>query len=59
MRKPLTLLVFLLLGTAALGQTKTTQKIKIALLGTIHFTPSTQDTYKNAAVDVDSDKRQK
>src|SRR5258708_1540856 len=33
-------------------------KIRIALVGTVHFTPSAVDAYKNAALDVMGERRQ-
>lgn len=59
MKNLFTLLIIIGIATAVQGQGQQPQKIKIALLGTLHFTPSKQDTYKNEAVDLSSQKRQK
>ncbi|PRD47799.1 DUF5694 domain-containing protein [Sphingobacterium haloxyli] len=39
--------ILLLLSTITYSQTDKKEKIKIALLGSMHFTPSTQDSYSN------------
>lgn len=59
MRNIFTILAIFCMTTAVSGEAKTTKKVRIALLGTMHFTPSTQDAYKNQAVDLSSDKRKK
>lgn len=45
--------------TTVIGQTRENRKIKIVLLGTMHFTPSSQDSYKNEALNISGSKRQK
>ena len=47
MRSIYCFLISLLVTIPALAQIVKPQKIKILLLGTVHFTPSTQDKYKN------------
>ncbi|OUJ70864.1 DUF5694 domain-containing protein [Hymenobacter crusticola] len=53
-----TWLVALLILTAAAQTPAPKPRTKIVLLGTMHFTPSTTDMYKNAAVDLTSAQRQ-
>ncbi|MFC3199917.1 DUF5694 domain-containing protein [Parapedobacter deserti] len=45
MKHNVVLLILLLLSAVSFGQVEKTEKVKITLLGTFHFTPSTQDTY--------------
>jgi len=54
----LTWLVALLTLTATAQTPAPKPRTKILLLGTMHFTPSTTDMYKNAAVDLTSPQRQ-
>lgn len=48
----------LLMSVTATAQQATSAKVKILLLGSIHFTPSTQDAYQNKTVDVTSQQGQ-
>ncbi|WP_324671358.1 DUF5694 domain-containing protein [Hymenobacter sp. GOD-10R] len=54
----LTWLLVLLTLTATAQTPAAKPRTKIMLLGTMHFTPSTTDMYKNAAVDLTSAQRQ-
>ncbi|WP_461142346.1 DUF5694 domain-containing protein [Spirosoma pomorum] len=58
MYKPLIGVVCLLISISTTAQQPTTPKIKVLLLGSIHFTPSTQDAYQNKTVDVQDKQRQ-
>ncbi len=55
--KAYTLTISLLLFLNAQVISQAQRKTKILLLGSIHFTPSSTDTYKNEAVDVNSSRR--
>jgi len=57
MRQLVLLFIFIACIVTAFGQKA--EKVKIALLGTIHFTPSTKDKYKNAALNTSESSRQK
>ena len=46
-------------GTSSFGQSNSPEKIKIAFIGTIHFTPSTTDLYSNNELSVSGEKRQR
>lgn len=50
--------LFLVTSLNITAQPVASPKIKVLLLGSIHFTPSTQDVYKNKTVDVQDEKRQ-
>ncbi|MCE7057689.1 DUF5694 domain-containing protein [Algoriphagus sp. AGSA1] len=47
----------LLLSSLTFGQVEKKEKIKIALLGSFHFTPSTQDTYSTNALKLTEQKQ--
>ena len=54
MRTSLTYFFLLLVFSSSIAQQTTSPKTKVLLLGSIHFTPSTQDAYQNKTVDVAS-----
>ena len=58
MYKPLLGVLCLLISISTMAQQSTTPTIKVLLLGSIHFTPSTQDAYQNKRVDVQDKQRQ-
>ncbi|MCH7411497.1 DUF5694 domain-containing protein [Belliella sp. DSM 111904] len=58
MKKYFTLLFLLVVSTATFAQQNPEKKIKIALLGSLHFTTSTQDMYSNEAMQLSSQKLQ-
>lgn len=58
MYKPLIGVLCLLVSISTTAQQNATPKIKVMLLGSIHFTPSTQDAYQNKTVDVQDKQRQ-
>ncbi|MGY5848768.1 DUF5694 domain-containing protein [Salegentibacter sp. HM20] len=53
----LIILTGLLLFSSTFGQVEKKEKIQIALLGSIHFTPSTQDTYSTNALKLTEQKQ--
>ncbi|QCR22324.1 DUF5694 domain-containing protein [Pontibacter sp. SGAir0037] len=53
----LTVTILLLYSYAALAQAGGKAKVKIALLGTMHFTPSTQDAYSNEELKLTAQKK--
>lgn len=54
MRTSLSFCLLLLISINITAQQAASAKVKILLLGSIHFTPSTQDAYQNKTVDVAS-----
>ncbi|MCW4470204.1 DUF5694 domain-containing protein [Flavobacterium sp. MFBS3-15] len=50
--------IFSVLSTITYGQTNKKEKVKIVLLGSMHFTPSTQDAYSNKELEL-TPKKQK
>lgn len=59
MKQFVTLSVVLFFLTTVVGHTQESKRIKIVLLGTTHFTPSSKDSYKYEAVSVAGSERQK
>ncbi|MCK8495980.1 DUF5694 domain-containing protein [Spirosoma sp. RP8] len=51
--------LFFLISLNVTAQSAASPKIKVLLVGSIHFTPSTQDAYQNKVVDVRDKERQK
>lgn len=59
MKRFITLFLFIFSLTVVVAQIKESKRIKIVLLGTMHFSPSSQDSYRNEAFNVAGSEQQK
>ena len=57
MLKYLSGFLFLLISLNVTAQSAASPKIRVLLVGSIHFTPSTQDAYQNKVVDVENEEQ--